>query len=82
MHSENFIKALESRYVAQKDHAFATLRLYFDSNRLSAIGEHSDILADHDKWLGVYLDATDKLNALREIKEIIQDTEKSGLIKS
>lgn len=82
MHKERFLKALESKYVAKKDNALATLALYLDGNRLSAIGEHSEIQVEQDKWLGEYLDATDKLKAIEEIKGILQTTDKSDLLKS
>jgi hypothetical protein len=82
MHKERFLKALEKRYDARREEAIATLSLYLDSNNLAAIGEHSDILDEQDKWLTVFVDANDKLDALKLVREIIQDSNSTGMIKS
>jgi len=34
---------------------------------LAAIGEHSDLLAEHDRWIEVLATATDKLQTLNSI---------------
>lgn len=58
-----YFYALRKRYEAQIEEAKANLGLYF-SNSLAAIGEHSDLLAEHDKWIEVLATATDKLQTL------------------
>lgn len=58
-----YFYALRKRYEAQIEEAKANLGLYFSSN-LAAIGEHSDLLAEHDKWIEVLATATDKLQTL------------------
>lgn len=61
----DFIDALVSKYKSEILIAKATLRLY--TNDLSAIGEHSDLITEQDKWLGKYVDAKDKLEAIYDI---------------
>ena len=58
-----YFYALRKRYEAQIEEAKANLGLYFSSN-LAAIGEHSDLLSEHDKWIEVLATATDKLQTL------------------
>jgi hypothetical protein len=60
---QNYYKALVKRYEAQIEEAKANLALYFSGN-LSAIGEHSDLLAEHDKWVDILASAQDKLETL------------------
>ncbi len=57
--------ALQLKYKAQMEEALANLDLYF-SERLTAIGEHSNMLEEHDKWLDIYATAKGKLEALEE----------------
>jgi hypothetical protein len=64
---KNYIVALTKRYEAQMEEAKANLALYLSSSNLAAIGEHSDILAEHDRWVEVYANAKDKLESLKEI---------------
>ena len=61
---QNYVNALRKRYEAQMEEAKANLSLYFSSNNLAAIGEHSDLLAEHDKWIEVLANAQDKLETL------------------
>lgn len=61
----NYINALRKKYEAQIEEAKANLALYTSS--LVAIGEHSDLLQEHDKWVEVYTNAKDKLESLNEI---------------
>ena len=61
--SNIYYTALKKRYEAQIEEARANLSLYF-SNHLAAIGEHSDLLAEHDKWIEVLANAQDKLETL------------------
>lgn len=65
--SLNYYSALRKRYEAQIEEAKANLALYFSSTHLSAIGEHSDLLSEHDKWIEVLANATDKLQTLDSI---------------
>ena len=44
--------------------AEANLSLYFSNNNLAAIGEHSDLMDEHDKWIDKYTNAKDKLETL------------------
>ena len=61
---QNYVVALRKKYEFQVEEAKANLSLYFSSNNLSAIGEHSDLLTEHDKWLEQYTNAKDKLETL------------------
>lgn len=49
------------------EEAKANLALYFSSSNLAAIGEHSDLLAEHDRWVEAYANAKDKLESLDEL---------------
>lgn len=70
--SNHYYEALKKKYEAQILEAEANLYLYFSNERLSAIGEHSDLLTEHDKWIEVLANATDKLQTLETIyKKII-----------
>ncbi len=64
--SNIYYTALKKRYEAQIEEARANLSLYFSNNHLAAIGEHSDLLAEHDKWIEVLANAQDKLETLEE----------------
>ena len=70
----NYYNALKKKYEAQVEEAKANLALYFSSRNLAAIGEHSDILAEHDKWIEALANAKDKLETLvsldQEIKQL------------
>jgi len=58
-----FYKAAVSHWEAQRDEAIATLELYFLKS--VAIGEHSDMLAEINKWTAKLAEAEDNLNALQ-----------------
>jgi len=45
--SKLYYSALKKRYESQIEEAKANLALYFSSNHLAAIGEHSDLLTEH-----------------------------------
>lgn len=62
-----YVDALVQKYEAQKSESLANLNLYLSSTNLSAIGEHSDLLAEHDRWIEQYATANDKLEVLCEI---------------
>ena len=64
---DNYINALKAKYDAQRLEALANFALYTSGTNLAAIGEHSDIIEEQDKWISVYADATDKLSALEEM---------------
>jgi hypothetical protein len=65
----NYKKALIKKYEFQMEEAKANLSLYFSSTNLAAIGEHSDLLAEHDRWVEQYANAKDKLEALLDLYE-------------
>lgn len=58
----NYVLALRAKYEAEMLEATATLALY--TTNLAAIGEHSDLLEEHDKWIEKYTNAKDKLESL------------------
>ena len=60
--------ALKTKYKAQVDEAYANLSLYF-SNPV-AIGEHSDMQPEYDKWLDQLTNANDKLTTLQTFFDI------------
>lgn len=64
---ENYRRALIKKYEAQMEEARANLALYFSTTNLASIGEHSDLLEEHDKWIEAYANAKDKLECLLEI---------------
>ncbi len=68
MITNKYISALRMRYEAQISEAEANLMLYLSGNNLSAIGEHSDIMEEQDKWLGKLSEAKDKLEALKSLQ--------------
>ena len=65
--SKTYISALTKKYEAQMEEAKANLALYFSNQNLAAIGEHSDLLAEHDRWIEVLANSTDKLTTLESI---------------
>ena len=66
----NYVSALRKKYEAEMEEAKANLSLYFSDNNLAAIGEHSDLLEEHDKWVDKYTNAKDKLETLSELYDI------------
>lgn len=68
-HGQNYISALKKKYEFQMEEAKANLALYFSNTNLAAIGEHSDLLTEHDKWISQYTDAKDKLETLMSLYE-------------
>ena len=59
-----FLDALRSKYQAQIMEALSNLEVYFKVP--VGIGEHSDLLVEHDKWVDKLAAAKDKLAALDE----------------
>ena len=62
-----YINALSKRYEAEMAEAEANLALYLSNNNLSAIGEHSDLMEEQDKWIEKYTNAKDKLETLKSL---------------
>ena len=62
-----YITALHKRYEAEMAEAEANLGLYLSSNNLAAIGEHSDLMEEQDKWIEKYTNAKDKLETLKSL---------------
>ena len=57
-------RALELKYLAQMQEAFATLEVYF--NNSVGIGEHPQMIEEMDKQIAIAAEAEDKLNYLKE----------------
>jgi hypothetical protein len=66
-HGQNYVIALRKKYEYQMEEAKANLALYFSNTNLAAIGEHSDLLTEHDKWIESYTNAKDKLESLMSL---------------
>ncbi len=65
--SKNYITALQKRYEAQMAEAEANISLYLSGQNLAAIGEHSDLMEEQDKWIEKYSNAKDKLENLNSL---------------
>ena len=65
--TNKYIAALRLRYESQIAEAEANLALYLSGHNLSAIGEHSDLLTEQDKWIEKYASSKDKLDSLKTI---------------
>jgi len=62
-----YVNALSKRYEAEMAEAEANLALYLSNNNLAAIGEHSDLMEEQDKWIEKYTNAKDKLETLKSL---------------
>lgn len=62
---EMFVNALVKKYEAEMAEAEATLNVYM--NKLVGIGEHSELMEEHDKWVEKYTNAKDKLETVKEL---------------
>ena len=62
-----FYKAAVSHWEAQKDEAIATLELYFLKS--VGIGEHSEMLAEINKWTHKLAEADENLSVLEQYFE-------------
>lgn len=62
---KKYVLALRKKYEAQMLEAQANLELY--TTALVGIGEHSDLLEEHDKWITKWVDANDKLEAVNKL---------------
>lgn len=63
--NNNYIKALILKYEAEIAEAEANLELYLNEANLSAIGEHSNLMHEHDIWIDKLTSASDKLETLK-----------------
>tara|TARA_B100000282_G_C31374166_1_gene328192 strand:+ start:73 stop:291 length:219 start_codon:yes stop_codon:yes gene_type:complete len=61
------LKAAISRYEAQRDEAKAHLHILFQNS--VGIGEHTDILAEIDKWVKSLSDANENLETLSDFDD-------------
>ena len=66
MHNK-LVKAAISRYEAQRDEAKAHLHILFQNS--VGIGEHTDILAEIDKWVKSLSDANENLETLSDFDD-------------
>ena len=73
-----YITALSKRYEAEMAEAEANLSLYLSNSNLAAIGEHSDLMEEQDKWIEKYTNAKDKLETLRSLDLTDQSQTKSS----
>lgn len=62
---KKYVTALIKKYEAEMSEAEANLSLYVNS--LVGIGEHSDLLEEHDKWVDKWVNAKDKLEATKDL---------------
>ena len=74
--SNKYLNALVKRYEAEMAEAEANLSLYFSDRNLAAIGEHSDLMEEHDKWIEKYTNAKDKLETLKSLNFNNDDNQK------
>jgi hypothetical protein len=69
------LRALKSRYNAQKDNAFATLEVYLTNS--TGIGEHPQIMDEIDKLIRSIADADGCLEVLSKYIEVDRPNETS-----
>ena len=62
-----YVSALQKRYEANMAEAEANIALYLSGQNLAAIGEHSDLMEEQDKWIEKYTNAKDKLETLKSL---------------
>jgi hypothetical protein len=62
---KRYVSALIKKYEAEMAEAEANLDLYMNS--LVAIGEHSDLLEEHTKWIEKYTNAKDNLETVKTL---------------
>ena len=62
-----YISALQKIYEAEMAEAEANIALYLSGYNLAAIGEHSDLMEEQDKWIEKYTNAKDKLETLNSL---------------
>ena len=69
--NNNLVNAAKNKYEAQIEEALATLHIYF--NNSVGIGEHPDLLAEVDKYVGMLESASGKLSVLNKYFMIEED---------
>jgi|TARA_Y100000015_G_C2341526_1_gene66170 hypothetical protein len=69
--NNNLVNAAKKKYEAQIEEALATLHIYF--NNSVGIGEHPDLLAEVDKYVGMLESASGKLSVLNKYFMIEED---------
>lgn len=62
-----YVSALTKRYESQIAEAEANLALYLSGQNLAAIGEHSDLMEEQDRWISKLAEAKDKLETLKSL---------------
>jgi hypothetical protein len=67
--NQKYYEALKLRFEARMKEAEANLDIYLSTSNLAAIGEHSDLMEEQEKWIEVWADSKDKLEALEELKK-------------
>jgi hypothetical protein len=77
-----YITALSKRYEAEMAEAEANLSLYLSNTNLAAIGEHSDLMEEQDKWIEKYTNAKDKLETLKSLNFDDDSNKRSERINS
>ena len=60
-----FYRALEAKYQADIEEALAVVDLYF--NKSVGVGEHPDVLAELDKYMGKLESSMGRLEILKKI---------------
>lgn len=65
--TKKYVSALQKRYEAEMAEAEANIALYLSGQNLAAIGEHSDLMEEQDKWIEKYTNAKDKLETLNSL---------------
>jgi hypothetical protein len=68
MLTNKYVSALSKRYEAQIAEAEANLALYLSGQNLAAIGEHSDLMEEQDRWISKLAEAKDKLETLKSLQ--------------
>ena len=76
--TKKYVSALQKRYEAEMAEAEANIALYLSGQNLAAIGEHSDLMEEQDKWIEKYTNAKDKLETLRTLELNDADQYKSS----
>lgn len=83
MLTQKYVSALAKRYEAQIAEAEANLALYLSGSNLAAIGEHSDLLEEQDKWVAQLAEAKDKLETLNAfVNESNESSKKTSSFNS
>lgn len=67
MLTQKYVSALQKRYESQIAEAEANLLLYLSGQNLAAIGEHSDLMEEQDRWISKLAEAKDKLETLNSL---------------